>query len=160
TVRFWDAATGKGLPPNGSMVRLWDAATGKELTPGDSHHGSLAAVAISTDGKTAFSWGMDGMIGRWDTATGKLLGSFRAPSGTTTAAFSPDAETIALANTDNSIHLIESATLDVAMTPAGKKLHKVSGDPTGIGALAFSADGKLLAARGGDQAIRLYDVVR
>jgi hypothetical protein len=92
------------------------------------------------------------MIGRWEAATGKPLGSFRAPPGSTVASFSPDGRTAALANADHSIRLVETAS--------GKELHRLSGPSTGTGALAFAPDGKVLAARGGDNAIMLYDLIR
>src|SRR5207253_1562335 len=49
----------------GGTVRLWAAATGRELPLSDSHHGPLAAVVLSPDGKTVVSWGADRMIRRW-----------------------------------------------------------------------------------------------
>jgi WD40 repeat protein/beta-lactamase regulating signal transducer with metallopeptidase domain len=137
---------------SGGTARLWDAATGKEMSQGDGHQGALAAVALSADGKSVVSWGADAMIRRWEAATGKPLGSFRVPIGTTLASFSPDGRTVALANADNSIRLLETAT--------GKVTHLLAGPANGTGALAFAPDGKVLAARGGDNNIRLYDVDR
>jgi WD40 repeat protein len=135
-----------------STVRLWDCTTGKELLLSDGHQGPLAAVALSADGKTVVSWGADRTVRRWEAATGKPLGSFRPPQGTTVAAFSPDGRAVALAKAGNGIQFVDTAT--------GKELHNLSGPPTGIGALAFSPDGKVLAARGGDNAVMLYDVAR
>ena len=47
-----------------------------------------SAIVLSADGKTVVSWGFDRVVRRWEAATGKPLGSFPAPPGTTLAAFS------------------------------------------------------------------------
>jgi WD40 repeat protein len=106
-------------------------------------------IALSRDGKTVISWGADRVIYRWEAATGKSLGSFPAPQGTTVAALSPDGRTIALANADNTIRFLETAT--------GKEAHRIKGLPNGAGPMTFAPDGKLLAVRGADNTIRLYE---
>ncbi len=134
----------------GGTVRFWDAATGKELPPSDGHQGPLAAVALSPDGKTVLSWGADRTIRRWEAATGKPLGAFPLPAGTTFVAFSADCRTAALANADGILRLHEM--------DGGKELQQLKGRTGGPAILAFSPDGKVLAARGGDNVLRLYDV--
>lgn len=137
---------------SGSTVRLWETATGKEVPLLEGHRRAPSFIALSGDGKSVISWGPDRVIRRWESATGKALGTFAAPAGTTAAAFSADGRTVALANADNTIRLNESAT--------GKELHQLKG-PQGAVSLAFAPDGKTLAARGrADNGIRLYDVAK
>ena len=98
------------------------------------------------------SWGTDRVIRRWETATGKSLGTFPAPPGTTLAAFAADGRIIALANADKSIRLHDTVT--------NKELHRLKGHPGGTTALAIAPDGKRLVSRGGDNALLLYDLAR
>ncbi|HEV3263132.1 MAG TPA: WD40 repeat domain-containing protein [Gemmataceae bacterium] len=136
-----------------STVRLWETATGKELPLLGGHQQAPSAITLSADGKTVVSWGADRVLRRWEAATGKSLGDFPAPAGTTLAALSPDGRTIALANEDNTIRLHD--------TTSGKELHRFKGHPNGIAGLAFAPDGKVLASRGSaDNTVRLYDAAR
>jgi WD40 repeat protein len=137
----------------GSTVSLWETATGKELPLLDGHWRAPSAIILSGDGKEVISWGGDRVIRRWEAATGRPLGAFPAPAGTTLAAFAADGRTAALANRDNTIRLHETVT--------GKELRRIKGPPNGTAALAFAPGAKVLAARGrGDDTIRLYDVAR
>jgi WD40 repeat protein len=137
----------------GSTVRLWETATGKELPLTDGHRQAPLMIALSKDGKTVVSWGADRVVRGWEAASGKVLGSFPAPAGTTMAAFSADGRIVALANGDNTIRLHESAT--------GKELHRLRAHEGGTAALAFTPDGNVLASRGSaDGTIRLFDVTK
>jgi WD40 repeat protein len=99
------------------------------------------------------SWGFDRVIRRWEAATGKQLGAFPVPPRTTLAALSPDGETIALANVDKTIRLLDTAT--------GQERQQFKGHENGIAAMAFAPGGKVLASRGsGDNIIRLHDVAK
>jgi WD40 repeat protein/beta-lactamase regulating signal transducer with metallopeptidase domain len=137
---------------SGSTVRLWDTATGQELPLLGGHRRAPSAVIVSTKDKVVVSWGADRVLRRWDAATGRPLGAVPAPPGTTLAALSADGRTAALANGDNSIRLLETAT--------GRELHRLKGHPGGAAALAFAPDGKVLASRGGDNTLRLFDVAQ
>jgi WD40 repeat protein/beta-lactamase regulating signal transducer with metallopeptidase domain len=135
----------------GSTIRLWDISTGKEVPLSDGHWTAPTSVALSRDGKTMVSWGGDRVIRRWDTTTGRLLGMFPAPPRSTQAALSRDGQTIALANADNTIRLHDTTT--------GKELRRFPAGPSGAGALAFTADGKMLASRDNEgNTIHFFDV--
>jgi WD40 repeat protein/beta-lactamase regulating signal transducer with metallopeptidase domain len=130
----------------GGTIRLWAAAGGKELPLADGHRASPQAVSLAADGKTAVSLGADRTLYRWETATGKSLGSVRVPQGA--AALSPDARSLAVATPDGFIRLLDTA--------GGKEVSQFRTPSRGV-ALSFSPDGKLLAERAFDGAIRLYD---
>jgi WD40 repeat protein len=130
----------------GGTVRLWAAAGGKEVSLADGHQASPQAVSFAADGKTAVSMGADRTLYRWETATGKSLGSVRVPPGA--AALSPDARVLAVATPDGIIRLLDPA--------GGKEVSQFRTPSRGV-ALSFSPDGKLLAERAFDGAIRLYD---
>jgi len=73
--------------------------------------------------------------------------------GTCWSHFSPDGQTVALGNADNTIRLVEAAS--------GKELHTLTGHDNGASVLGFSPDGKTLASRGtGENNIRFYDVAK
>lgn len=133
----------------GGTLRLWAAADGKERPLSPGHTAALAAVVVSPDGKTVVTWAADRMVGRWDAATGKLLGEFRVPTGTTVVALSPDGKTLARVAADNTIRIHD--------TNGGKELLQFKGAPRGASALVFSPDSSVLAERGTDGTIRLYD---
>jgi WD40 repeat protein len=138
---------------SGNTVRMWDTATGKELVLADGHRGPISAIGVSGDGKTLLSRGADNVIRCWDLAEGREVGQFREPAGTASVAFSPDAQTVALALTDGTIRLHEAAT--------GKQAGQLKGHPNGAATLVFSPDGKTLASHGAiDNLIRLHDVAK
>jgi WD40 repeat protein len=144
---------------SGQTVRFWNVGTGKELVGAPTvreqvhagHRGPISAVVITPDGKTMLSRGADNVIRRWDAATGKELGQFAEPKGTTGVVFSPDGKTVALVNSNGSVRLHAIAD--------GKELRQLKGHTNGTAALAFSPDSKRLASRGNvDNIIRVYDV--
>jgi RNA polymerase sigma factor (sigma-70 family) len=132
-----------------NAVRLWDVATGKEL-PAGGHRAGVSALQVSSDGKVMISMGADQTIRRWDTTTGKELSQLAVPEGTTCIAIAPDGKTLALGNRDNSIRVVDAVS--------GAERHKITGLTNGVAVVAFSADGKALAARGpAESTIRLFD---
>jgi WD40 repeat protein/serine/threonine protein kinase len=89
---------GRTVVTSGSdkTVRLWDVATQKQirvLHPGDG----VAAVTFSPNGRTILTTSFGGGSRFWDTATGKPLGP-PLPSAAGKQLFSPDGQTVILAN--------------------------------------------------------------
>ncbi|MEV7566118.1 caspase, EACC1-associated type [Streptomyces tanashiensis] len=137
-------------------VRLWDLATGKQK--GDSLTsdalGTINSVAFSPDDKTLAggsdgSGANDGKVRIWDLATGKEKGKPLASGNAEvrSVAFSPDGKTLAggssgacCSSREGKVQLWDLAT--------GKEKGKplISGSAQGVWSVAFSHDGKTLAA--------------
>jgi RNA polymerase sigma factor (sigma-70 family) len=143
-------------------IRLWDASTGKELSRLEGHEGLLARLTFSPDGGTLISLGRGG-VRRWDASTGKEAGHFPGPQ-TGAYALSPDGKLLAAASTplylaedrsrplgDGSVYLWNLATGKLAAKLQGRRRETIE-------SLAFSPDGKTLAAVSEGSQISVWDV--
>jgi WD40 repeat protein len=176
TLHLNEAVTGQGLhqwpgPPNympssvafspdsrtlalpcqkDNEIALYDTVTGKEVRRLVGHQASVYGVAFSPDRKTLASAARDATLRFWDAATGKELRRVQDDRAAWNLAFSPDGSVLATGGT--SVCLWEPAT--------GKLLRQCEGDDDGnVECLAFSPDGKTVAAsRGDSHALSFWDV--
>jgi RNA polymerase sigma factor (sigma-70 family) len=157
------SADGKRIASGGAdaSVRLWDAVTGKEVSKFDAEK-YVTGVALSPDGRLVASCGYeDKGVRLWGVATGRQVGKLPFPERSVLGvAFSPDGKTLAAVSDDipQGGGAVPGRVLlfDVA---AGKVLRQLTeGDHHPSGAVAFSPDGKTVAAGeriGGP--VRLWD---
>jgi WD40 repeat protein len=139
-------------------ARLWNAATGRRIVTFSGGDAS-SDVALAPDGKTLATAGfsVSGTPILWDTASGKIQRILGGPKGWTgSVAFSPDGTRIAtgLGGTDEGsgqVLLWEMATGRLIDSFGELK----PGDHP-IVDLAFSRDGKLLAAASFDGTARVW----
>jgi WD40 repeat protein len=101
---------------------------------------SPLAVAFSPDGKLAAAAGLGKRITIWEVITGRLRFAMPSPAGAIrrAIAFSPDRKLLAVGGDDRAVHLLDVKTGNVA----GSLPNHVGW----VQAVAFSADGKLLAS--------------
>ncbi len=132
--------------------------TGKEIAPVSSgHHGDVNRLAVSADGKVLTTFAGDQTIRQWDTATGKELRQIKVPA--TAIGLSADGK-LAAWNAGPRISLWdvstgkETRTIDLPGRQNQQVFFVSSGMNSGP---AISANGKLLAVRGSDQVIHLFD---
>jgi RNA polymerase sigma factor (sigma-70 family) len=130
-----------------SVLHRYDTATGKRaLAPGELGD-SLRKVVFSPDERRLHSLSEDGVLRTWEVATGKEV--CHADVGGSWGKFSPDARWLALPKKDV-IRLCDCDT--------GNEVRQLAGAPgQEVHALAFSQDGRMLAANWSDHRIVLWD---
>ena len=180
-MKFWDVASGKqktagevtndplrcaAFSPDGKVLAtghftgaltLWDTASGK---PSQSfkgqHSNSIRSVVFSPDGKLLVTSGQDQKANVWETATWTVVRSLvDLPQPVLGSAISRDGKLLALAlggspsgGNDGGVWIYDLDTLGTRVELSGLK--------TTVWSVAFSPDGKTLAACNG-RSLRLWD---
>jgi RNA polymerase sigma factor (sigma-70 family) len=176
-VRLWEAGTGKlvrllgelehapsafalAFSPDGrslaaggyaGQVRLRDVAGGPGRPGFKGHDHNVLCLAFTTDGKALASGSYDGTVRVTEVATGKEVRKFRVMKEPAWAvALSPDATLAACGSQeDGTVYLWDVTT--------GKELRRFQRSGTGSIRLAFSADGRTLAATDGGGGLKLWE---
>jgi WD40 repeat protein len=159
-MRLWDVTTGKEIGPlpgpfnhpavlafspdgrllattdSGGRVVVWDVAGRKERAGFTWQADSFADLAFSADGKRLAGGGYrDARL--WDVENGKELAAFKLSVPRWGSAFSPDLKTFAFPNYQE---------VELWDAEAGKSRLVLPEQRGAVRCLAFSADGKALAA--------------
>jgi tricorn protease-like protein len=154
TSTVWSATVsrdGKVMASGGEdqTVRLWDTATGKELHQ-LKHDSGVWPFQFAHDGKSLVSVGSSGSLYVWDVATGKGATRFATDASAWPLSLSSDGRTVATVHWQGTaLHL-----WDLKTGKERRTLEMHSG--TGWN-LAFSPDGRLLAAGGVNNALCLWE---
>jgi WD40 repeat protein len=114
----------------------------------------ILSIGYSSNGNLLIAGGgtpaQFGEVQIWDAKSGKLLRFARLTADTVFgASLSPDESKIAVGGTDNSVHMIETAT--------GKELYKISNHENWVLATVFGIDSKRFVSASGDRAAKLID---
>ncbi len=100
-------------------MRIWDLERNSVSAELLGHEGAVATVAISPDGETALSAGLDTVVRHWDLKTGKQIGAFQGHERPVWAvAFTPDGKR-ALSSGHDAVIRIWSLADYLDVPPAG-----------------------------------------
>jgi WD40 repeat protein len=143
---------------SGNSIRLWKVDTGKEIMPpvSSGHHGDVNRLAVSADGKVLTTFAGDQTIRQWDMATGKELRQTKLPATVANVALT---DKLAAWGNGNRVTLWdvaqgkEARTIDIP----GQQQQIVVFPGMGFGSVALSPNNELVAIRGLDQVLHLYD---
>jgi WD40 repeat protein len=148
-------------------IHLWEVATGKDLRPQHGHRGDVQAVAYSPDGRLLASGGGDRQDGDtavrlWDARTGRELRLLEGHAGRVHClAFSPDGRTLASGGEREDFvrlwGLAGGGARRLGRTPPQDPADDTGSDRR-VSALAFSPDGRLLAAGLDEGLLVIWDV--
>jgi WD40 repeat protein len=144
---------------NDNTIRLWNPATGRLIRTLTGHTGWIRSLAVSPDGKLLASGSTDRTIRLWDIATGRSLHTLEGHTGLLGGvSFSPDGQSLASGSRDGTVRLWDVASgqqcsgfkFEAPLSQDGVTRYWMTG-------VAFSPDGKALAAGATDGIVRLLN---
>jgi WD40 repeat protein/serine/threonine protein kinase len=147
----WIVANDEGIGRDTRLV-IRDAGTGHMVHSLDAGPSRLNGLAFSPDGRRVAAVGDDSLLRVWDTETGVRLRCARTGlSWVGPLAFSPDGRQIATAGCGEAgVKIWDSAT--------GQLISDLPGHPGHLMCVAYSPDGRLLAAGSADKTVRIWDL--
>ncbi len=180
-LRHLDAVYAVAFSPDGQTlatasadqtVKLWDLGNGHEVRAYAGHGDEVRCAAYRPGGKLIASAGHGPTVKLWDPATGKDVRTLKLPAGTAGTAGKGAAckDVTALAFSRDGKYLVAAASVEPSDKEDGPSARLACFDvETGdlkrtdedfrkneITSLAFTADGKVLAAATGDGQVRLW----
>jgi RNA polymerase sigma factor (sigma-70 family) len=164
-------------------VHLWHVATGKEVRQLDGKE-DVTDLAFSPDGKTVAGMSKEHVIRLWDAVTGKELRVLRIKrrrpesvdpvytlpftrAGVAGLTFSPDGRLLASIRNKGIFHAntatgdivpADNSSIHLWHVASGQPFETLAGPAEGVTCLAFSPDGKTLAAGHHDHTLSLWEL--
>ena len=140
-----DGGTVAGADQDGT-ISVWDVRAGALRETLKGHSAAAQAAVFSPDGRTLYTAGYDGSVIAWDLGGARRLGepfrfSPQLNGASTGSAMSPNGSIYAVSPRPNRVSLWDAET----RAPIGPPLRGPVGS---VNQIAFSPDGKLIAATG------------
>jgi WD40 repeat protein len=129
-------------------VRVWNAGNRETvLVKDESDTAVLPPLALNSDGSSLAVGGGAAGVRLFDTVSGKQIRTLSGPSELSSLAFGPDGM-LAGGGTQGRVWLWNGVS--------GRKIRMLRGGDTGVGALAFSPDGTVVAAANWSGVVSLW----
>lgn len=138
----------------GELICLWDSTSGQETRKFLGHTTAVYGLRFIKGGSQLVSWGYDQVVRFWDLASGENVRSYSYAGGTQASGlrglyFSADEQLLAV-SLDSLVQLRRTQDWELlAELPVGTRV---------INGIAFSPDGRLLAAGAADRKIRIWQL--
>jgi WD40 repeat protein/serine/threonine protein kinase len=135
---------GSGEAEKPGELKVWDAQTGRELLDLKGHPFRIDSVVFSPDGQRLVSAGRGEQktgvyeVRIWDATTGRELFSLHKPKGAG-AVLTPDGKLLAT-------RWVAADKVTIWDAQTGREIRAFPAHGKGIGGVAFSPDGRLIAA--------------
>ena len=155
SIRFSPDGRNLASVDSNNKLILWDVATGQKGDTQPFHGERVWSIAFSPDGRILAGGTMNSRIRLWDLASSEMQSQIEVPTqGAATAAvtalaFSPDSRTLASASANRILMLWE-------MKAGYPRIARIE-SPSGVGVVAFSTDGTLLATSQFNGQVRICD---
>lgn len=154
------ASAGGGGDPDGFFrpgeLYLWDVRSGRQIRAFRGIDDRLDCIAFSPDGTTIATGGYDQVVRLWEPEGRESRALPRHFAHVDCVAFSPDGARLASSSGgDNAGALL--GELRVWDTASGRRLWGLKDDDYSIASVAYSPDGRLLAAAGNYGIVRILD---
>jgi WD40 repeat protein len=147
-------------------VHIWDATTGSIRVSYAGHSGNVEALAWSPDGRCIASAGKDEAVHVWDATTYTQLHTYREHTHPVRAlVWSPDSQRLASAGEDTTVHIWtprreqQKRSFFSAFFSSHRGCRRLSGYHGRINGLAWSPDGRHLAAASSTGQLLIWDVL-
>ena len=132
-------------------LKVWDLDSGRLERSLEGHSHSVAACAITPDGRRIVSASRDTTLKVWDLDSGRLLRSLEGHSNSVTAcAITPDGRRIVSASDDT--------TLKVWDLDSGRLERSLEGHSNSVTACAITPDGRRIVSACLDHTLKVWDV--
>lgn len=146
---------------NHADAQLWNTTTGKLLSTLGATKDSVSVIsmAFSPDGTTLVTGHYDGTLEFWDVDTGVLRDTYHVGDPIDSLAFSPNGGILAVGDNEGIERLYAPASMRllVPALPVGDDgTFGYQHEEKGVAAVAFSADGGLMAIAENDGTLRFW----